>query len=197
MAVVTHRQYQIHLARARQARRQEKQQKIYTLGLQVSAAVRAGWAGGLGLTTLMLLGLVPPPDALPVVSLAILVIPGFFVASIATGLLAGVLGRSAINSYTAGGQVGWMAGFWSGIFGSMMAMILAANGRMMINFGKGVVVQFTPEQLDALSNILSPYTLALIGRVFGALVVYGLIGALLAALLASLGGMIYVKLSRG
>jgi hypothetical protein len=93
--------------------------------------------------------------------------------------------------------VGWIAGFWAGIFCAMAAMMLAANGTLMTNMGQGVVSQFTPEQWVAWSPYLTPPAIALAGRVLGALVVYGLIGSLISALIGALGGMLYFKLSKG
>jgi uncharacterized protein (DUF697 family) len=66
----------------------------------------------------------------------------------------------------------------------------------MVNFGQGVASQFTPEQLTALTSYgFSADMIALMGRVFGALITYGLIGSLVSGLFSSIGGMIYPKLS--
>jgi hypothetical protein len=151
--------------------------------------------GGFGLLILMLISLIPPPENLPFVSLAFLVIPGFLVVCLATGLLAGIFAGDKVKNSQQGGKVGWMAGFWAGVFGGVMAMFLAAVGVLMVNFGQGVVGQFNPGQLEGWSTYVSPGTIALAGRVFGALIVYGVVGSLVAGLFSSIGGMIYPKLS--
>ncbi len=66
----------------------------------------------------------------------------------------------------------------------------------MTNFGLGVVNQFTPEQLNGLVTYgLTPNTIALAGRVVGALIMYGVLGSVISGLFSSVGGMIYPKLS--
>ncbi len=178
-----------------QPRQRDKTQ--FRPGSLVAPGLKAGWTGGLGLAILLLIGLIPPPDYLPFVSLSILVVPGYFVACLSTGLLGGVLAGDTLANDQQSGQVGWIAGFWAGIFCAIITMILAANELLMINIGQGVVNQFAPEQLVAWGPYLTPPVVALAGRVLGALVVYGLIGALISALIGALGGMLYFKLSKG
>jgi hypothetical protein len=75
-------------------------------------------------------------------------------------------------------------------------MIMAAFGIFMASFGQGVVNQFAPDQFAELVGYgLTPEMIALVGRVFGALIVYGVIGSLVSGLFSSIGGMIYPKLS--
>ena len=162
----------------------------------VVPSLKAALVGGFGILVLMLIGLIPPPENLPFVSLAFLVIPGYFVVCLATGLLAGIFASDNISNSQQGGKVGWMAGFWAGIFGGLVAMLLAAAGVLLVNFGQGVVAQFTPEWFSWLAAYeLTPANIALAGRVLGALIVYGVIGSLVSGLLSSIGGMIYPKLT--
>jgi hypothetical protein len=178
------------------ARRRRKNKKSQKAGSIVVPGLKASLVGGFGILILMLIGLIPPPENLPFVSLAFLVIPGFLVVCLATGLLAGIFAGDKAKNSIQGGKVGWMAGFWAGVFGGIIAMFMAAIGVLMDNLGQGVVSQFTPEQLNALVAYgLTPDTIALAGRVFGALVMYGVAGSLIAALVSSIGGMIYPKLS--
>jgi hypothetical protein len=142
----------------------------------------------------MLLGQIPPPEHLPFISLAMLVIPGFFVVCLATGLLAGILADDQIKNSRQGGQTGWMAGFWAGVIGGIGAMFMAGQGILLADFGQNVVSQIEPELLHAVTAHVTPGTLALAARVFGALLVYGLVGALVTALLGACGGMIYPSL---
>ena len=168
--------------RRQQNRRIKNDQNV---GSTVSSGLKASMVGGFGLLILMLISLIPPPENLPFVSLAFLVIPGFLVVCLATGLLAGIFAGDKVKNSQQGGKVGWMAGFWAGVFG----------GVLMVNFGQGVVGQFNPGQLEGWSTYVSPDTIALAGRVFGALIVYGVVGSLVAGLFSSIGGMIYPKLS--
>ncbi len=202
MAVTTQRprQTQIVPSGRRQSRSQNQRTKPQNqrkqkqqAGSMVVPSLKASLVGGFGIFILLLIGLIPPPENLPFVSLAFLVIPGFLVVCLATGLLAGIFAGDDVKSSFQGGQVGWMAGFWAGIFGGIFAMFLAALGYIMPNIGVGLVNNFTPEQLE--TAIVSAETIALIGRVFGALIIYGVIGAAICGLLSSIGGMIYPKLS--
>lgn len=162
----------------------------------VVPSLKASLVGGFGILILMLIGLIPPPENLPFVSLAFLVIPGYLVVCLATGLLAGIFSGDNIANSQQGGKVGWMAGFWAGIFGGVIAMLMAAAGVLLVNFGQGVVAQFTPETMTWLATYgLNPANIALAGRVVGALIVYGVIGSLVSGLLSSIGGMIYPKLT--
>jgi hypothetical protein len=75
-------------------------------------------------------------------------------------------------------------------------MYLAANGVLMVDFGQSIVTQFSPEQLEGLQTFgITGDTVARSGRVFGALIVYGVIGSLMVALLSSVAGMVYAKLN--
>jgi hypothetical protein len=177
-------------------RRQQKSKKSRSTGSMVAPSLKASLVGGFGILILMLIGLIPPPENIPFLSLAYLVIPGFLVVCLATGLLAGIFAGDKVKNSQQGGTVGWMAGFWAGVFGGLIAMFMAAMGVLLSNFGQGVVSQFTPEQLESLVAYgLTPGTIALAGRVFGALVIYGVIGSLICGLFSSIGGMIYPKLS--
>jgi hypothetical protein len=128
-------------------------------------------------------------------------------------MMAGIFAGDKIKNSQQGGKAGWMAGFWAGVYSGLIAMAMAALGIFMTNFGQGVadqlipelqglvgfINQSAPEQLAAsftyLLSFLTPDVVALIGRVFGALIVYGVIGSLVAGLFSSIGGMIYPKLS--
>jgi uncharacterized membrane protein YeaQ/YmgE (transglycosylase-associated protein family) len=128
--------------------------------------------------------------------LACLVIPGFLVVWLTTGLLAGIFAGDNVQNSHQGGKVGWMAGFWAGVIGGIVAMAMAAFGALLVDFGQNVVSQFSPDQLTGLVNYgLTPPVIALAGRVSGALLVYGVIGSLVSGLFSSIGGMIYPKLS--
>ena len=92
--------------------------------------------------------------------------------------------------------MGWMAGFWAGVIGGIVAMTMAAFGVIMVDFGQNIVNQFPGDQMAGLVNYgLTPEVLAMAGRVSGALIVYGVIGSLVSGLFSSVGGMIYPKLS--
>lgn len=171
-------------------RRQRALKKTQSSGAIVTSSLKAGMVGGFGILLLLLISLVPFEF------LACLVIPGFLVVWLTTGLLAGILAGDNVQNSHQGGKVGWMAGFWAGVFGGIVAMIMAAFGTFMPNFGQNVVNQFSPDQINWLVGYgLTPAMIALAGRVFGALIVYGVIGSLVSGLFSSIGGMIYPKLS--
>lgn len=155
-----------------------------------ASSLKASLIGGFGILLLMLISLIPFQF------LAFLVIPGFLVVWLTTGMMAGIFAGNSVKNSQQGGKVGWMAGFWAGVYGGIIAMIMAAFGIVMANFGQGIVSQFTHEQLQGFASYgLTPETIALAGRVFGALIMYGVIGSLVSGLFSSIGGMIYPKIS--
>lgn len=157
--------------------------------LRGPASLKAGLAGAGGLVLLLFISLVPFEF------LACLVIPGFAVAALSTGLLAGVLAGESVQNSHQGGEVGWTAGFVAGIGAGLVAMVLASFGVFMPDFGQGVLAQFSPDQLTWLLEYgFSPSLIALSGRVIGAMVTYGIIGSLVSALFSSIGGMMYPHL---
>ena len=191
MTVTTQRPRQSQLVSTtrRQSSRKRGQRKSQS-GSFLASSLKASLIGGFGILLLMLISLIPFQF------LACLVIPGFLVVWLATGMMAGIFAGDNIQNSQQGGKVGWMAGFWAGVYGGIIAMIMAAFGVVMANFGQGVVSQFTPEQLTGFANIgLTPEVIAMTGRVFGALLVYGVIGSLISGLFSSIGGMIYPKLN--
>jgi hypothetical protein len=170
-------------------RRQRTLKKAQPAGSTIASSLKAGLVGGLGILLLMLISLVPFEF------LACLVIPGFLVVWLTTGLLAGIFAGDNVQNSHQGGKVGWMAGFWAGVIGGIVAMAMAAFGVIMGDFGQNVVNQFPADQLAGLVNYgLTPEILAMAGRVSGALIVYGVIGSLVSGLFSSIGGMIYPKL---
>lgn len=176
-------------ARRRQKSKSVNVQKRKKSGSLVASSLKASLVGGFGMLLLMLISLIPFQF------LAVLVIPGFLVVWLCTGMLASIIAGDRVQSSHEGGKVGWMAGFWSGIYGGFIAMILAATGIFMVNFGQGIAAQFPPDQLPAFLSGLTPDIIAIAGRVFGALIVYGIIGSLVSGLFSSIGGMIYPKLA--
>lgn len=191
MTVTTQRREQPRFVSTPQRRTAiKRKQENPPPGFMVASSLKASLIGGFGILLLMLISLIPFQF------LACLVIPGFLVVWLTTGMMAGIFAGEHVKTSQQGGKIGWMAGFWAGIYGGIVAMILAAFGIFMVNFGQGVVSQFTPEQLQSLAGYgLSVNTIALAGRVLGALTVYGVIGALISGLFSSIGGMVYPKLS--
>ena len=196
MTVVTQRQQQPQVVTTPRRRRKSKRaQRKSQPGSLIISSLKASLVGGFCILLLMVISLIP------LQFLACLVIPGFLVAWLSTGMLAGIFaGENVKNSYE-GGKVGWMAGFWAGVYGGVIAMILAAIGISVlgipiVNFGQGIVNQISPESLEGLVSIgLSANMIALMGRVFGMFIMVGVIGSLISGLFSSIGGMIYPKLS--
>ena len=196
MTVISQRQPQPQVITTPHRRKKTKraQKKVQSTSLVLSS-LKASLVGGVCILLLMMISLIP------LQFLACLVIPGFLVAWLSTGMLAGIFaGDSVKNSYQ-GGKAGWMAGFWAGIYGGVIAMILAAVGVSVlgipiVNFGQGIVGQIPPENLASLESVyVTPEIIALMGRVFGMFIMVGIIGSLISGLFSSIGGMIYPKLS--
>ncbi|MDX1520842.1 MAG: hypothetical protein R3264_04390 [Anaerolineae bacterium] len=196
MAVTTQRSPQARLvqpasqtkSQRRRKTKSRRSQKVAKGSSFIASSLKASIVGGIGVLVLSLISLIPFQF------LAFLVIPGFLVVWLSTGMLAAIFAGDNVTNSQQGGKVGWMAGFWSGIYGGLIAMIMAATGMFMINFGQGIANQFPPSELPPLLNTLTPNTIAIMGRVFGALIVFGVIGSLIAGLFSSFGGMLYPKL---
>ncbi len=191
MAVPIQRRRQVQCAPSRRQRNSRKGRHHSSI---VVSSLKAGQVGGFGLVVLIFISLISPSVNLPFIFPALLVMPTFVIVCLATGLLAAIYAGDQVTYSQQAGEVGWMAGFWAGICGAVAAMFMAAMGVLMIDFGQGIVHHFTPEQFASWGSYVTPGTVALTSRVFGALVVYGLIGALLSALLSTIGGMIYLEL---
>ncbi len=178
----------VQSTRRRQPPKIKQPRKTNNSGSLFASSLKASLVGGFGILLLMLISLIPFQF------LAILVIPGFLVVWLCTGMLASIIAGDNVTNSQQGGKVGWMAGFWSGIYGGLVAMLMAAAGIFMVNFGHGVATQFPPDQLPMFLSGLTPDMIAIAGRVLGALIIYGVIGSLISALFSSIGGMIYPKL---
>ncbi len=170
---------------------QRKRKRRRSTGLSAfTASIKASLVGAVGMFILFLVGLIPFEF------LALLVIPGFIVLFLSVGMLGGIFAENVVKDYRQAGEVGWMAGFWTGVHGGNMAMMMAATGIYMNDFGQNVVNQLTVEQLKSLAAYgFDQSLLALTARVFGALCVYGIIGGLIAALFGTIGGMLYLSLT--
>jgi hypothetical protein len=179
----------------RLARRRRQAKAQAAPGSLFASSLKASLVGGFGILLLMLISLIPFQF------LAFLVVPGFLVVWLTTGIMAGIFAGENVKSSYQGGKVGWMAGFWAGVYGGIIAMILAAIGISVlgipiVNFGQGVVSQFSPEQLAGWGSYgFTATTIALTGRVFGMFIMVGVIGSLISGLFSSIGGMIYPKIS--
>lgn len=150
----------------------------------LAASFKAGLAGGVSAIVLLLLGLVP------VEFLVLLVLPGFLVTFLSSGALACIYADKQIESIQQAGEVGWGGGFWAGIHAGNMSMVMAAAGIFLKDFGQAVTLQLTPSYLESWGVYgLDSTFIALVARVGAALVVYGLIGALVGALLGTVGAM--------
>ena len=196
MTVVTQRRQELQVVTTpRRWKKTKTGQKSNNSGSLIVSSLKASLIGGFSMLLLMLISLIP------LQFLACLVIPGFLVAWLSTGMLAGIFAGDKVKNSYQGGKAGWMAGFWTGVYGGIMAMILAAVGISVlgipiVNFGQGIVNQFTPEQLTGLVKYgLTADIIALVGRVFGMFIMVGVIGSLISGLFSSIGGMIYPKLS--
>jgi hypothetical protein len=154
-----------------------------------AGALRAGAAGIVAMTVLILISLVDIP------LLPCLVIPGFVLILIANGMLAGLLSNERLNSLGQARQAGLLAGLVTGLGTTFVAMVLAAFGLMFTGLGEGVRAQFTPAQLQNLAAMgISPQTVRIAGAVFFALLIWGVFGTVIAAALGMLGAHLYYRL---
>ncbi len=155
-----------------------------------SSALKAGFAGGLGLFVILLISLIPIPFPLG----TCLVVLGFFVVWIGTGMLAGLLAEDGIQTRPQAVSSGALAGFVAGIGGGIAGMLVAAFGALFPDLGEGVLAQFSPAQVEALSQMgIAADAIRLAGSVVSAMFVCGLGGIVVAVALGSLGGRIYFR----
>ncbi len=195
MAVTIHRNRQIELSPARPQRRTTPQIDQPRDSLSVPA-LKAGLVGACAYLTVFLVGFNPLFDNLAYAFPATLVILGFGAVGLGTGLLAALKAEPSISHGHQRLEVGWLAGFWAGLLVGLVAMLLAAQGLLMVQVGESLLSNFSPAQL-ALWRIygwLGPLVVA--GRVCGALLVYGLLGSHISAVLGTAGALIYIKLDR-
>lgn len=151
--------------------------------------VKAGAAGGLGLLVLLLMNLLYLPLR------ACLVVPGYVVVLVVTGMLAGLLANDQLTTRGQATRIGVTAGFVAGICGGVTAVFLAAFGLMFSNLGQGVLAQFSPAQLANLAQMgITSDTIRLAGSVLFALLLWGGAGTAVAMILSALGGRIYFRL---
>ena len=155
------------------------------------STLKAGVAGGLSLLVILLISLIPIPFPLG----TCLVVLGFVVVWIGTGMLAGLLAEDEIQTRPQAVRVGAMAGFIAGIGGGIAGMLVAAFGGLFPDLGEGVLAQFSPAQLEALARTgVAPDAIRLAGSILSAMLVCGIGGIVVSVTLGSLGGRIYFRL---
>jgi hypothetical protein len=143
------------------------------------------------LFVILLISLIPIPFPLG----TCLVVLGFFVVWIGTGMLAGLLAEDGIQTRAQAVSSGAFAGFVAGIGGGIAGMLVAAFGALFPDLGEGVLAQFSPAQVEALSQTgIAADAIRLAGSIVSAMFVCGLGGVLVAVALGSLGGRIYFRL---
>lgn len=155
------------------------------------STLKAGLAGGLSLLVVLLISLVPIPFPLG----TCLVMLGFVVVWIGTGMLAGLLAEDEIQTRPHAVRTGAMAGFVAGIGGGVAGMLVAAFGALFPDLGEGVLAQFSPAQVEALTQMgVAPDAIRLAGSIVSAMFVCGVGGMFVSVALGSLGGRIYYRL---
>ncbi len=155
------------------------------------SGLKAGLAGGVGLLVVLLVSFVPIPFPLG----TCLVMLGFVVVWIGTGMLAGVLAEDELQTRRQAVANGALAGFVAGIGGGIAGMAIAAFGALFPDLGQGVVAQLSPAQLEALARVgIVPEIIQLAGSILSALMTCGIGGTLVAVTLGALGGRIYFRL---
>ena len=113
---------------------------------------------------------------------------------VVTGIGAAMMAGDRIITGGQGWKIGLLAGLISGIVGGITSMAIAALGLTFSRYGEGVLTQFSDTQLTSL--VQAGFTEQLIitaGSVLSAMVVCGVGGMILSALLGGIGGWLYPK----
>lgn len=160
-------------------------------GYKSRSGLKAGIAGGVGLAAVLLARFIPLPSLLAGCMLTL----GLVVVWVGTGMLAGLLGEDEIETRRQATTNGATAGFVAGIGGGIAAMLLAALGTLFPELGKGVLAQFSPEQLEALAEIgMGADVVQRAGSILATLISCGVAGIIPSVALSALGGRLYFRL---
>jgi hypothetical protein len=154
------------------------------------STLKAGLAGALGLLIVLLISLIP----IPLLGTCLVTL-GFIVVWVGTGMLAGLLAEDEIQSRRQAVTTGAMAGFVAGIGGGVAGMLVAAFGGLFPDLGDGVLAQFSPAQVESLTQMgVAADAVRLAGSILSAMMLCGLGGTVVAMALGALGGRIYHRL---
>jgi hypothetical protein len=124
-----------------------------------------------------------------------LVVPGFIVALLVTGMLAGLMAGDHLKTPGQAMRAGFMAGFVAGLGAGFMAVVLSAFGLMFTELGEGVRTQFTSLQLRNLAEMgISGDAIRMAGAVALAFLLWGIGGTIVAVILGALGARLYYRL---
>jgi hypothetical protein len=155
------------------------------------STLRAGLVGSLGLLVILLISLIRIPFPLG----TCLVTLGFFVVWIGTGMLAGLMAEEEIQDRRQAVLTGAAAGFMAGIGGGIAGMLVAAFGALFPDLGEGFLAQFSPAQVESLAQAgFATEAIQLAGSIVSAMMVCGIGGTVISAVLGSLGGRLYFRL---
>ncbi|MFQ5611358.1 MAG: hypothetical protein ACE5H9_04415 [Anaerolineae bacterium] len=153
--------------------------------------LKAGLAGGVAVSILLLIYQIDFN-----IIRWVLVPLGLLIMWVVTGIMAAMFAGEAVVTSRQGAQVGATAGLVSGVIAGIVAMIIAATGATFVNFGEGVLTQFSQSQLDTLAGVgVTVDTIKASGAAIGALFACGLGGMSLSAALGAIGGLIYPRVS--
>jgi hypothetical protein len=157
------------------------------------AAFRAGFWGGVGISALLVVYQI---SSIPLLR-SILIPPAMIIVWIVTGIGAAMLSGDLVRTSHEGSRVGVIAGLISGAISGITAMIIAAFGVTFVQYGEGILVQFSDTQLAALTESgLTEQLIILSGSIISALFACGVGGMFVAALLGGFGGWLYPKFSK-
>ena len=152
-------------------------------------AFKAGLMGGIVISLLLILYQISSPF------LQIVFIPmAMIIVWIVTGIGAAMMAGDRVITSGQGGKAGVIAGLISGIVGGITSMTIAALGVTFSGYGEGVLAQFSDTQLTALTEAgFTGQMIVTAGSVLSAMIVCGVGGMGLSALLGGLGGWLYPK----
>ncbi len=153
------------------------------------AAFKAGIMGGLVISLLLILYQLSLPF------LQIVFIPmAMIIVWVVTGIGAAMMAGDRVITGRQGWKTGMLAGLVSGIVGGITSMVIAALGLTFTGYGEGVLTQFSDTQLTSLVNAgFTEQMIITSGSVLSAMVVCGVGGMVLSALLGGVGGWLYPK----
>lgn len=159
----------------------------------LGAALKAGLAGGAGVSLLLLVYQVV---SFPFLQRG-LIPPAILIVWIVTGIGAAMLAGEQVQTSRDGGKVGVLAGLVAGVVGGIASMVVAAFGATFTRYGEGILIQLSDTQLAALNNAgFTERLIVLSGSVIMAMFVCGVGGMVVSALLGGFGGWLYPKFNR-
>jgi len=157
------------------------------------ASFKAGVVGGFAISLLLVVRELVLSH--PLIHIG-LIFPAIGLVWLVTGIGAAMLCDDRIETGKEGARVGLVAGIVAGVLGGITAMIIAALGRFLQDYGQGTLSQLSDTNLQTLYQWgFTDELISLSGSIITAMFACGLGGMVIAGLLGRLGGWLYTKFS--